>query len=72
MIAPQKIIKQYGADIVRLFVASSDYSDDMRLSDETIKQKVDAYRKIRNTCRFLLANTFDFDQEQSSVLCFLV
>lgn len=61
VIAPQKIIDQYGADLVRLFVASSDYSDDIRMSDDIMKQKVDVYRKIRNTCRFLLGNTFDFD-----------
>lgn len=61
VIAPQKIIDQFGADIIRLFVASADYSDDIRMSDEVIKQKVDAYRKIRNTCRYILGNTADFN-----------
>jgi isoleucyl-tRNA synthetase len=64
---PQKIINQYGADLIRLFVASSDYSDDIRLSEDIVKQKVDAYRKMRNTCRYLLGNTFDFDYENEKI-----
>lgn len=67
VIAPQTVMEQYGADIIRLFVASSDFSDDIRMSDDIMKQKVDAYRKMRNTCRFMLGNTFDFDPTQDTL-----
>ena len=60
-IAPEKIISKYGADVLRLWVASSDYREDIRISDEILKGLSDAYRKIRNTVRFLLGNTGDFD-----------
>ena len=66
-IAPQDIIKQYGADIVRLWVASEDYKNDVTISDEIIKRVVDAYRRIRNTFRFMLGTLFDFDPEKDSV-----
>ncbi|MBU1998384.1 MAG: isoleucine--tRNA ligase, partial [Candidatus Omnitrophica bacterium] len=56
VIHPQDIIKQYGADIVRLWVASSDYNEDIRISPEIISRLVEAYRKIRNTARFILSN----------------
>src|SRR5690606_18095441 len=55
-VAPQNIIKQYGADILRLWVASSDYSEDLRLGKEIIQTTVDSYRKLRNTLRWLLGN----------------
>jgi isoleucyl-tRNA synthetase len=55
-VAPQDVIKQYGADILRLWVASSDYSEDLRLGKEIIQTTVDAYRKLRNTLRWLLGN----------------
>jgi len=55
-VAPQDIIKQYGADILRLWVASADYSEDLRIGKEIIQTTVDAYRKIRNTLRWLLGN----------------
>ena len=61
VVAPQKMIDQYGADIVRLWVASSDYSGDVSISEEIMKRVVEGYRRIRNTLRFLLANTSDFD-----------
>ncbi len=61
VIAPEKIIKQHGADILRLWVASADYRDDVRISDNIIKQLSDAYRRIRNTCRFMLGNLYDFN-----------
>jgi len=61
VIAPQKIIRQMGADILRLWVASSDYSADIRISDDILKQLSDAYRRIRNTIRFLLSNLNGFD-----------
>ena len=61
VIAPEEIIKQHGAEILRLWTASEDYRDDIRISDNILKQLADAYRKIRNTIRFLLGNLHDFD-----------
>jgi isoleucyl-tRNA synthetase len=61
VIAPQKVMDTYGADILRLWVASTDYSGELTISDEILKRAVDGYRRIRNTLRFLLANTADFD-----------
>ncbi|MBF0390588.1 MAG: isoleucine--tRNA ligase [Desulfamplus sp.] len=61
VVAPEKIIKQHGADILRLWAASADYRDDVRISDNIINQLSDAYRRIRNTCRFMLGNLFDFN-----------
>jgi len=61
VVAPQKVIQQLGADIIRLWVASCDYSREMAVSDEILKRMADAYRRIRNTARFLLANLHDFD-----------
>ncbi|MEO5761288.1 MAG: isoleucine--tRNA ligase [Vicinamibacteria bacterium] len=56
-----KAVKQYGADVLRLWVSMVDFREDMRISDELLKRVAEAYRKIRNTCRFLLSNLFDFD-----------
>jgi len=67
VIAPQKIIQQMGADILRLWIASSDYSADIRISDEIVKQLAESYRRIRNTIRFLLGNLDDFDPERDGV-----
>ena len=53
--------EKYGADILRLWVASTDYSGDIAFSDEIMKRITDSYRRIRNTLRFLLANLNDFD-----------
>jgi isoleucyl-tRNA synthetase len=64
-IAPEKIISVYGADVLRLWVASSDYREDIRISDEIIKGLSDSYRKIRNTARFLLGNTGGFDSTKA-------
>jgi len=61
VVAPQKIIQQMGADILRMWIASSDYSADIRISDEIVKQLAEAYRRIRNTIRFMLGNLDDFD-----------
>ncbi len=61
VIAPADMIKKYGADLVRLWVASSDYRVDVRVSDQIFKQLSDAYRKIRNTVRILIADLADFD-----------
>jgi isoleucyl-tRNA synthetase len=67
VIAPEEIIKQYGADVLRLWVASSDYSNDVRLSPEILKGLSDNYRKVRNTLRYLLNNLTDFDPAKDSV-----
>ena len=63
-LAPQKVIEQNGADILRLWVASSDYGDDLRIGPEIIKSNVDAYRKLRNTLRFLLGNLAGFSEAE--------
>ncbi len=67
VIAPEEIIKQYGAEILRLWVASEDYRDDIKISDEILKQLSDAYRKIRNTMRFLLGNIKDFQPDSETI-----
>ncbi len=64
VIAPQKVVNSLGADILRLWVASSDYSAEMTVSDEILKRAADSYRRIRNTARFLLANLNGFDPTQ--------
>jgi isoleucyl-tRNA synthetase len=61
VVAPQDLIQKYGADIVRLWVASLDYRDDDPISDEILARCAEAYRKIRNTTRYLLSNLYDFD-----------
>ena len=67
VISPQDIIKDYGADILRLWVASSDYNEDIRISPEIIERLIEAYRKIRNTARFILGNINDFDPQTDTV-----
>ena len=66
-IAPSEIIDQYGADIFRLWVASSDYHSDIRGSKEIFKQLAEAYRKIRNTARYILGNISDFNPDTDAV-----
>ena len=66
-ILPPEIVNQYGADILRLWVASSDYHADIRISKEILKQLSEAYRKIRNTARFILSNLGDFNPDTDSV-----
>ncbi|MEW6739728.1 MAG: isoleucine--tRNA ligase [Nitrospirota bacterium] len=66
VIAPQEVIKANGADILRLWVSAEDYRDDVRLSKEIISRLTEAYRKIRNTGRFLLGNISDFDGKDYS------
>jgi isoleucyl-tRNA synthetase len=61
VVAPESVIKQYGADVLRLWAASADYRGDVSISNNIIKQLSDAYRRIRNTCRFMLGNFSDFD-----------
>jgi isoleucyl-tRNA synthetase len=63
-VEPQKIIDQSGADILRLWVASTDYFEDVRIGKEILGGQVDAYRKMRNTLRFLLGNLADFDEAE--------
>ena len=63
VIAPQEIIKKYGADILRLWVASSDYKTDIRISAKILDQLVEIYRRIRNTVRFIIGNLYDFNPE---------
>ena len=60
VIAPESIIQRYGADVLRLLVAASDYREDVRVSDAILEQLADAYRRIRNTARFLLGNLDGF------------
>lgn len=66
-VAPQEVIAQYGADIIRLWAASSDYKADIRISKEILKQLSEVYRKIRNTIRYILGNTNDFNYETDKV-----
>ena len=67
VIAPQEIIAKHGAEVLRLWVAAMDYRDDIRLSKEILTRLVEGYRRIRNTCRYLLGNLSDFDLERDSV-----
>lgn len=62
-----KLINQHGADIIRLWVSSTDYRHEVSISEEIIKRNADAYRRIRNTARFLLANLFDFSPEENAL-----
>lgn len=66
-VALDKLVAQHGADILRLWVSSTDYRHEVSISEEIIKRNADAYRRIRNTARFLLANLFDFEPERDSV-----
>jgi isoleucyl-tRNA synthetase len=66
-IAPREITDTLGADILRLWVASTDYSGELSISDEILKRVTEAYRRIRNTLRFLLANTSDFNPATDAV-----
>ncbi len=61
VVAPREVIDQYGAEILRLWVSASDYQDDIRISGGILTQLSDAYRRIRNTSRFILGNLYDFD-----------
>ncbi len=67
VIAPQEVIRQHGADVLRLWVATVDFLEDMRLSQEILSRNADAYRKIRNTVRFLLGNLSDFDPGRHAI-----
>lgn len=67
VVAPQSVSEKLGAEIIRLWVASTDYSGDLNIDDKILARVVDAYRRIRNTLRFLLANTSDFDPAKDAV-----
>ena len=67
VIAPQKISDTLGAEVIRLWIASTDYSGELSISDEILKRVVESYRRIRNTLRFLLANTADFDASRNAL-----
>lgn len=67
VVTPQDVMKEFGADILRLWVISCDYNFDVRLSKDILKQLADAYRKIRNTLRYLLSNLYDFNIKENKV-----
>jgi len=67
VVAPQKVSNTLGAEILRLWVGATDYSGELSISDEILKRVVESYRRIRNTLRFLLANTSDFDATRDAV-----
>lgn len=67
VIYPQEVIQKYGADVLRLWVASADYKADIRISNDILKQLSEVYRKIRNTFRYILGNIADFNPDQDAV-----
>jgi len=64
VVSPQDVVKKHGADILRLWVVSSDYSEDLRIGEEILQRQVDAYRKLRNTLRYILGNLADFSERE--------
>ena len=67
VMSPQKVVNNLGADILRLWIASTDYTGEMTVSDEILNRSADSYRRIRNTLRFMLANTSGFDPAQHTL-----
>ncbi|WP_163599405.1 class I tRNA ligase family protein, partial [Moraxella catarrhalis] len=67
IVTPQEVMDKFGGDILRLWVASTDYTGEMTVSDEILKRAADSYRRIRNTARFLLANLNGFDPKRDLV-----
>ncbi len=67
VVAPQEVIDKYGAEVLRLWVSAADYRDDIRISQEILTHLAEAYRRIRNTCRYLLGNLYDFDPHKDFV-----
>jgi isoleucyl-tRNA synthetase len=67
VIAPQEIIKRSGAEILRLWAAAEDFREDVRISDEILNRLIEAYRRLRNTARFLISNLYDFDPQTDTV-----
>jgi isoleucyl-tRNA synthetase len=68
VVAPQEVIERYGAEILRLWVAAEDYRDDIRISEEILSRLAEGYRRIRNTCRYLLGNLYDFDPARDALM----
>jgi len=64
VVSPQEVLDRYGADILRVWVVSADYSEDLRISDEILRYQADAYRRLRNTLRYLLGNLAGFDESE--------
>ncbi len=64
VVAPQEVIAQYGADILRIWVVNSDYSEDLRIGPEIVKQQADIYRRLRNTLRYIIGNLAEFDASE--------
>ncbi len=67
VISPEELIQNYGAEILRLWVAGEDYRNNIRLSNEILQRLTEAYRRIRNTCRYILGNLYDFDPRVDEV-----
>ena len=67
VVEPQKVVNQFGADVLRLWAASVDYTNDVRISDNIVQQLVEVFRKVRNSIRFMLGNLYDFDPAKHSV-----
>jgi isoleucyl-tRNA synthetase len=67
VVAPDEVIKKFGADVLRLWVAAQDYRDDLRISQEILTRLSESYRRIRNTCRYILGNIHDFDPATDTV-----
>ncbi|MFC1894829.1 isoleucine--tRNA ligase [Candidatus Dependentiae bacterium] len=67
VVAPDEVIQKYSRDVLRLWVASSDYYSDIAISDKILKNVFESYRKIRNTCRFMISNLYDFDVQKDVV-----
>lgn len=67
VVVPQKIVNQFGADVLRLWAASVDYTNDVKIGDNIVQQLVEVYRKVRNSVRFILGNIYDFNPAQHSV-----
>jgi isoleucyl-tRNA synthetase len=67
VILPEEVIQNYGAEILRLWVAAEDYRDDIKLSEEILRRLSEAYRRVRNTCRFILGNLYDYDPAKDGV-----
>ncbi|MDD2365295.1 MAG: isoleucine--tRNA ligase [Desulfuromonadaceae bacterium] len=67
VVAPEDVIKKFGADVLRLWVSAMDYQDDTRISQEILTRVAEAYRRIRNTCRYILGNIHDFNPSTKSV-----
>jgi isoleucyl-tRNA synthetase len=69
VVAPEDVIKKFGADVLRLWCAAQDYRDDTRISEVILTRVSEAYRRIRNTCRYILGNIYDFDPDTDMVAC---